>query len=73
MTIERGESLLGMMLMTLSDRHISIRNNIHAFFIDTGEYKIVILPEGRKMNSTYFIECAAPFDRNLLSAGRGDT
>jgi hypothetical protein len=43
------------------------------FFNDTGEYKIVILPEGRKMNITYFIECATPFDRNLLSAGRGDT
>jgi hypothetical protein len=42
----------------------------------TGEYKIAILPEGQKMNSTQHIlhrMSAAPFDRNLLSTEQRDT
>jgi hypothetical protein len=45
------------------------------FFNGTREYKIAILPEGQKMNSTSFIECIEcvlrPLTEMRESQGRG--
>jgi histone-lysine N-methyltransferase SETMAR len=57
MIIKRGRSLLGMMLIRLSDRPISSKTIFTIFFHATGEFKIAIIPEGQKMNRTYFIKC----------------
>jgi hypothetical protein len=72
MIIERGGSLLGMMLMQLSGRYISIIKLCSRFFNSTGKYKLVILPDEQKMNHTYFIErVLRPLPKFCYPQGRG--
>jgi histone-lysine N-methyltransferase SETMAR len=37
--------------------HFNQKTMLTIFFNGTGEHKIAILPEGQKMNSSYFVEC----------------
>jgi hypothetical protein len=52
--------------------HFHQKTMFTVFSSGTWEYKIVILPEGQKMNGTYFIECVLqPLTELYYPSGKG--
>jgi hypothetical protein len=52
--------------------HLHQKTMFRVFFNGTGEYKILIPPDGQKVNSAYFIESVLrPLDEICYPQGRG--